>query len=318
MNIYSYIISPDIADHCQKIGHVFNSLEMAVIIAISEKTIKEKHAAWREIVAYYPDMPIQDSLNFDARESLHDFLKELITWEEKCITDFYATGDDVVFCPRVDHYKECYRTVEKTFAALNDLWNGKKDGITEIEIYKKTIDAPKYCGALFNSDAEMLALYGYDFGDDCPGRLHMIFIHIPVPFEKGDLLEHDGKSYVLEDLPHWFTEKSGISYEEMLSGNADGSDMISSIYCVSNEGVLYWDHGPLYYTLKFCRMKIEGEYRLLHYVSLFMKGEIRLAELLTMQCRIMLEHQLQHNLPTRSHGCYIPEHLLGENRLVQA
>jgi len=122
MNIYSYIISPDIADHCQKIGHVFNSLEMAVIIAISEKTIKEKHAAWREIIADYPDMPIHDSLNFDARESLHVFLRELITWEEKCITDFYATGDDVVFRPRVrsSYVVEQRRaSMSHTLAAMN-------------------------------------------------------------------------------------------------------------------------------------------------------------------------------------------------------
>jgi len=275
MNIYSYIISPDIADHCQKIGHVFNSLEMAVIIAISEKTIKEKHAAWREIIADYPDMPIHDSLNFDARKSLHDFLKELITWEEKCITDFYATGDDVVFRPRVrSSYRSdygCYRTVEKALEAIGNI------DTTELIVDKETIGAPKYCEAHFNSDAEMIGLYGYD---DCPGELRMIFIHIPVPFEKGDLLEHDGKPYVLEDLPHWFTDPNiSVIYEKMLAGDADGTDMVAYTYSLYR-GQLARDHVPIYYYLKYFRGELQDKEKILHYVSSYLKGKIWLSELL--------------------------------------
>ena len=58
MDIYSFIKSPDVARHCEKIGHKFNPLEMAVIVAQSDKTVKEKHAAWQQIIANYSDMPM--------------------------------------------------------------------------------------------------------------------------------------------------------------------------------------------------------------------------------------------------------------------
>jgi hypothetical protein len=67
MNIYSYLSSPDIAAHCERIGHVFNPLEMAVIVSNSEKNMKEKHSAWREIITERPDMPICDKA--DSEES---------------------------------------------------------------------------------------------------------------------------------------------------------------------------------------------------------------------------------------------------------
>jgi hypothetical protein len=41
-----------------------------------------------------------------------------------------------------------------------------------------------------------------------------------------------------------------------------------------------------------------------------------LPELLVMQGRIMLEHQLEHGLDIKNHGVYIPEDLMAENRLT--
>ena len=45
MDIYGFMNSPDIAEHCRSIGHEFSPLDMAVLVAMSEKTIKEKHEA---------------------------------------------------------------------------------------------------------------------------------------------------------------------------------------------------------------------------------------------------------------------------------
>jgi hypothetical protein len=101
MNIYDYIVSADVAAHCKKIGHVFNPLDMAVIVALSDKTAKEKHAAWRHIAGHYPDMPIHKSHCFKAQQSLHAYLEKLIAWEEKCLAHFYSPGQGVVYIPVV-------------------------------------------------------------------------------------------------------------------------------------------------------------------------------------------------------------------------
>ena len=70
MNQYKYIESPENAAYCEKIGHVFSPLEMAVIIARNHKmTLVDRHTAWKEIMDDYPDMPIPASQGFEARDS---------------------------------------------------------------------------------------------------------------------------------------------------------------------------------------------------------------------------------------------------------
>jgi hypothetical protein len=87
MNIYDFFHSPDIAEHCRKIEHVFKPLDMAIIVAISDKPIKEKLAAYKAIITEYPDIPIHESLNFKAKPSLHEYLRELIERKGKSLED---------------------------------------------------------------------------------------------------------------------------------------------------------------------------------------------------------------------------------------
>ena len=328
MNIYDYFNSRDIAEHCRKIGHVFSTLDMAVIVANSNKTIREKHEAYREIIAGCPDMAVSERNCFDAQESLHNYLRELIDWEEKTIAEFYTPGEGVVYQAHVRYYDscrcdhECYRTIPQALAAFNNKWekadweNGK---VTSVDIHKITVDTDTderyFPYASFNSDGELIYFCEYERR---PDPLEMIFIHLPLPFEKGDILEAWGEIFVLDWLPHW--GGFGPKYEDRVSGKAefsDSSDMIGWGLYVGDNGVLYGDHTGMYDSYKYYRGKFTGNERLLHYVSLFMKGGIFLPELLTMQCRILLERQLDDDLPMQSHGCYIPENLLAENRIVE-
>ena len=102
MNIYDYFISPDIAAYCQEIRHEFNPLEMAVLVAISEKTVKEKHDAWHKIIAEYPDMPIPKCyIWFSAKESLRAYLLEFMEWENQQLLDFVKPEKNKIFLPRI-------------------------------------------------------------------------------------------------------------------------------------------------------------------------------------------------------------------------
>ena len=284
MNIYDFFISPDIIAHCEKIGHVFNSLEMAVIIANSEKTIKEKHAAWREIIAGYPDMPVHESLNFKAKESLHDFLREFITWEEKYIADFYAPAPNVVYRSNI-HYSDrecskpdsCYSSAEKAWKAIYENYDRQVNSkIISASIMKEFIDEDDYSQLWLNVDGEPLQYAHRRNWSEVPDDLGDIFIHIPVPFAKGDLVEyhgHDGKAYVLMGLVHWQT---GInSYEKLLAGGGDGSDMIAHINFIY-EGQLLFEDSPIgyhipYYGLKFFKGELQGQDRFLKYLSEYIK-----------------------------------------------
>jgi len=266
MNIYSYLCSPDIAAHCEKIGHVFNPLEMAVIVDMSNKTMREKHSAWREIIADYPDMPIRASKCFRARDSLHEYLLELIEYEESALSEFYDSnyGNTFVYRPSLVFSDKSSSDNMYSYTTAEEAWKAIRANIDDFQ-FKEAITHARICrdyvleeysGTYFcvpdevwlNSTGDILMcnveVEGYL---NKPDGLNTIFIHIPMPFEKGDLVEFvgdpdDNGPCVLRDLPHWQQ-----NYEKRLSGEmSDGSDMIAWIYFMDDEGQLNFNDGPCF------------------------------------------------------------------------
>jgi len=117
MNIYNFFHSPDIAEHCRKTGHIFSPLDMAIIVAISDKPLKEKHAAYKTIIAEYPDMPIHGSLNFKAKPSFHEYLRELIEFEERQLDEFF-TPEENTFC-RLNVWCRCNDVSKESFEYID-------------------------------------------------------------------------------------------------------------------------------------------------------------------------------------------------------
>jgi hypothetical protein len=284
MNIYSYLASPNIAAHCERIGHVFNPLEMAVIVAHSEKTMKEKHSAWREIIAEYPDMPIHDSLNFHARESLHEYLRELIALEEKRMEIFFAADAGAVYSFRVlwqrewsDRYAGAYSTFEKAWAALLENWDLDVDRPESVKIVKTHLDTEDNTEAYLGRNGELLNLYvsGNISGErEHLDDLDMIFMHLPVPFEEGDIVTiENGKPGVLVNIPQW--DKYGPKYEERLAGkSSDGSDMTASCYFTGEDGRLIQDVWPYgLWKLRYFNGELTNRDRFLKYLSQYIKNK---------------------------------------------
>jgi hypothetical protein len=281
MNIYSFLRSPDVAVHCERIGHRFNSLEMAVIVTLSRKTIKEKHAAWREILTDYPDMPVHGSLNFRARESLHAFLREQIAWEEEWLAAFRTPGERSVYRPCIAYARHsrkddmgCYSSMEKAQTEIRDYSDDwEEDKISHAAIRKEDIDGDYGRKDVWiDSAGEILNFSGRLDG---PGELDMIFIHIPLPFEKGDIVEfvrEEGKPCVLIGLPHW--SYRGLCYADRISGKrGDGSDMIAWVYFMDEDGRLSFNDGPyFFYDLKYFHGELRGPARFLEFLSDYIKN----------------------------------------------
>ena len=283
MNIYDYIydyaLSKDVAEHCKKVGHVFSSLDMAVLVAFSGRTVKKKHAAWREIIENYPDMPIHESSWFEAQESLHNYLRELIEFEEKQIRDFYTPEEGFVYYPIVSRHSVnrlgCYSTAEKAWDVMAkyyaEYYKNREDAKSIwLAIEKVRIDGDhEEDSVLFDFTDEGEVIHGLEsFGKH--KDLDSIFIHIPVPFENGDLVE-DGNGepcVIIGDLPH-----KNENYKEYVSGEAgwDSSDMCVLAY-YGYEYFIAHNH-PRYYRLNYCTEKLEGEKRFLKYLSQYLKME---------------------------------------------
>ena len=88
------------------IGHTFNAVESAVMINKSKsRSIAEKHAAYREIIANYPDMEIPDRIGVRISRSgvfisiEHAFVKSN-GWTPKCtLLDTFFIEVPVPFYP---------------------------------------------------------------------------------------------------------------------------------------------------------------------------------------------------------------------------
>jgi len=190
LNIYDYL-TPDAAARCQKIGHLFSPLDMAVIVQHSGKTVRDKLAAWQTIIDGGPDMPIGGNGNFKPRESLHEYLRGYIQWHEKAVADFHSHGEGIIFRPHAywthrdknseeDYDIGCYSTLGRALGAAQSKYPESEWPETElrkIEIYKGRIDGEFSDDelAVFNAKGELTEIY---FSCGMPEEdLKDIFIH---------------------------------------------------------------------------------------------------------------------------------------------
>ena len=105
MNIYDFFNSPDVAEYCQRIGHAFNAVESAVMIdQCDSKTIAEKHVAYKEIIAEYPDMKIPKGGNHGNIKSFHKALGDIIDYENQILEKLVSSEPDAVYRVRIEDY----------------------------------------------------------------------------------------------------------------------------------------------------------------------------------------------------------------------
>ena len=342
VNVYDFIRSRDVAEHCRKTGRVWNTFEMAAIIARSLHPMDEKHEAWRALIARHPDMPAPPNVHRTRFDSLHKKLAEIIDYEEKALALFKKPEPGAVYRYRVcrsDGYRHSdgvFSTHGKAFADAVERWGRDEiaGGIWVDKLFADDADREYRMGAMLDHDGNVYELTfhfikeeaharlfpGIPF-DDCGGYVLSddFYMDIPTPFKRGDILTFSagrtrlcGKSpaFVLDHLDRDDPKR----FERAMLGKAfDGSDLTGWGFYVDDSGTLYGDHFHDHDDLEYYRGKIEGKDRLLHYVGLYLKEEITLPALLTMQCRLMLEHQLDNDLRLCWHGRPIAEHLLAEN-----
>ena len=335
MDIYSFINSRDVAAHCRGINKVWTPFEMAVIIGRSRQPMTEKHEAWRELIADYPDMPTSKNIHYDSYDSFHKKLSEVIEYEECVLARFKMPEQGAVYMYKVRWYGEnkyshsVFNSFETALADAKDRWNQTE--APEIIMEKVFAENRGCLEARLGYDGN---LYYVGTHGDCSGLfsdidfhreldlfMDMFYIDIPVPFKRGDILTIPTNPAPGERDPIFVLDWIDCDDKERLArrlsgGFGDGTDMIGWGFFVSDDGILYGDHTGYYDCFEYYRGKLNDEECLLHYVSLYLKNEIFLPELLAMQCRIMLTHQLNNNLRVNVHGRHILEYQLAENRLT--
>ena len=305
LDIYTFLRSQDVADYCREIRHIFNPLEMAIIINRSEKALGEKLFAWQILIDHYPDMPLHNSVQFRIKNSLHDYLHALIAFYQSRIKQFYQMEPNSKYSiipPHVndlleienpdileqvrsnpnDFFTENPKRISHPLAAKYDnpenLWEQihlycAKKHFHSIRIMKETKNNTLFMD--FDRNGKIVHLEKCpdpDFGG--PGNLRRLFIHIPVPFQKGDIVH---MSYNCEPL--LLKQVNKPTYKKYTSGeqidpcdyNKEG---YASVFTLEHGRLIDSDTTNFLYetdNMWYYRQPLQGEHQILDKIKNYSK-----------------------------------------------
>lgn len=313
MNIYDFFNSTDVAEYCQSISHTFNAMESAVMVSQSEtRSLAEKLAAYREIIAEYPDMEVPEGNNHGHIKSFHEALGQIIAYEERKLEKYLAKEEGAVYraqlkdknCPDVfDEYEWCtYSNFESTLGALADRVKKYEESLGEepgeryyFAVRKTYVDSAKWIQAetLLSGDIRKVDYSGIAEFEPDEAFYHSCYylletyIDVPVPFKRGDLVETDGIGYMGNTFVLQNICRDNAEWHERHLLCADLMDMTANVFYES-EGTVYCDCVHFYPDLRYCRRELTEETRILKYVSLFVREKLCLCGLLKLQKYLVL------------------------------
>ena len=296
MDIYSFLNSRDIAAHCKEIGKVWTPFEMAVIIGMSHRSMPEKHAAWRNLISDYPDMPTPGNKNMrqDSCDSLHKKISDHLIYEERIVENFKTPDPTAVYVSMASekNYLGVYSSFDKALKSAQerfdrnsvDLWGIAKQFIDDDVDLTFWLD---YDGIpfKFNQWGENGEI-SWDFLESVYFD-RQFFVDIPAPFRKGDILvcrSNPEELVVLDSLIIDDREKL-----DRLKPDLNGNDLTGRGICAHPDGLRGSDIFN-YDEWEYYRGELKGINRLLEYASLYLRGEITVIDLIAMQKKFLLEN----------------------------
>ena len=320
MDIYNYINSRDIAEHCRNINHKFNAMEASFIVHWSwDLALSEKHNLYNEIIATMPDMEIGERNNCPHYQSLHGFLREYMKLENRIIDTFKSETDNAIYNISIwykgsDDWFDCefpYSTLSKALSVIK-----AENEISTLKIQKwmitkcpLDIDMSK-CNELMcvetNSNGEILRrLCGGSLSDnelDLNDSFEGMWIEIPTPFKEGDIVfgsspysiggKFNREPFVLDSICCWDVPEKRL---KSLREDADVSDMIAYGYWIDKDGCIYNECMHSYQELEHYRGELTGEQRILTAISNHIKDKIDYGLLLNSYDAIRSERLLGSN-----------------------
>jgi hypothetical protein len=298
---YNLINSRAIADYCRSIKHQFNTEELAVLVYRNKRmSIEEKIKKYNDLIENYPDMEVIERINCEHYDSVKTMIKNeierLTTLKEKLEKDEEGA---------IYSYEMYYTSTNNcdTHRALLDNLNLSFSKIKkEIDEYIKEYDdtlAYKIIKKYLNSDEPTITAEYQVFNQkgiltniqDSKNNfldIDNIFLNIPTPFKRGDILvswgqmpyrkgmkPDDNDIFVLDYLCTW---KEGLE-EFLKKGNHDSSDMIGYGYYLcyeDNSTEFVCDHKWDYDSFEYYDEELKGNKRILKNISSFLKGKIGL------------------------------------------
>ena len=320
MDIYSYLNSPDVAEHCRKLNHPFNALESAFIVNDCRSiNIEEKHRLYSEIIKTMPDVTIQKHLSDDDNDpSFFNHLRKEIEREKSLLLRFMNGENNAVYTFSFydpndeDHTRDdvIYSSYKNAIAAVKKHQTQRKRLYTYLITMKK-LDQEDWLTCILNNDLDICFIQ-----TTFERLLDQFWVYIPTPFQKGDLLCGVGGSFiypvmesnramVLTELASWNSNREPDRIER-LKKSADSSDMTAYGYWLDRYGEVYFECIHAYHNLRYYRGDLQpkdidgwfiSDNRLLKAIGSFLKGEIEIDMLISADHVIEADRRLRHALP---------------------
>ena len=205
MDIYNFINSKDICRHLRNINYEFSPLECAWLIWQSRRaTVKDRHEAWDEIINTMPDCELPN-----YKESLHTFLRNLISAEKNAIQRFFEKTEDSIYTGSVTTIDgdggfdtTAFILLEDCISNLNNLMHSD---ILYYNITKSKLEDGAYQdNIVVHLDANKNV--AHIIMDDFENVFNKLTIKFPLPFKKGDILKRTSVGIPGLYLPD-YTEK---------------------------------------------------------------------------------------------------------------
>ena len=317
MNTWYWLIpSQNIREHLQKIEYKFSALEVAFLLWNNKNiTISQKHGYWNTLTKEMSDEEIKRRINTDPYPSLHDYLRAYKETQNALLAEFYDEKNAVYsyrfYCEGDNDWCENYKTVYPTYnAAYSALKEDFDLPIVKVEIKKQRLDEPKRIITVMMTkdekptDIDVLGATKQE-SDILYGVFEGLWLDIPLPFKRGDILQakrsyydcetEDSKPFVLESCHNWsakeYKENGVLLSRERARNidwsvyrhrkNGDISDTFPCGYALSDGFVrgankLYRHvlDGTDFLSLEYYKGELTGANRLLSLLSKRMKNEI--------------------------------------------
>jgi len=319
MDIYSYLNSKDVADHCRSIGHQFNTMEAAFIINSCHRlSVREKHAAFRELMETMPDMQLPEKLSYMLDDlGLFHSLEAKMKAEDKFLDMVQNGSKGMVYSYSVyDSSTKRKWEGDKLFSSYQ---NAYEDAVSDIEdelilIRAEEIDSGAYIKCYLNREREIAEIAASDSSfNNATTFFDDIWVYIPTPFKKGDLLYIPVRDIsmtglwsdvpmVLTRIDYWERDEEFLEYRRQ---KGDATDMIAFGYWMDGEDQICYECCHAYQDLEYYRGEIvirdsggrmAADYRLLQAISAFIKDRISVDVLLAANNLIRSENQMRKPL----------------------
>ena len=220
-DITAFLNSKDIAEHWKKIGFSCTPVQAAYIIYASrERSLQEKHEAWKELIETTPDCSLAEGRrkegmkHFDIPDaltgSLHAFLRAYMALEDKTSERFYREEENTAYgyrsFPESRYAAEwhndfwLYRTAQD---CLDDV-NGEAPNreLAVVEVKKYWIGEADVIVAQMRADGTLMSLYDEGWTEKefrlMEGGFPSLWFDLPMPFRRGDVLMRKNSPFLGE------------------------------------------------------------------------------------------------------------------------